>query len=74
MNHRKHKWTAEEVQQWYRDTGAITYYNNLDSNIVVRKPNRCGWTVNWSNPKAYMMQLGILVSVWLLVYVLHKML
>ena len=26
----KRKWTAEEVQQWYRDTGAFTYANPDD--------------------------------------------
>lgn len=46
MKHKKHKWTAEDVQQWYRDTGAITYCNRQDLNIVVRKPNGLGWTVN----------------------------
>ena len=52
MNQQKHKWTDEEIKRWYRDTGAITYYNKLDLNIVVHKPNGYGWTVNWSNPKA----------------------
>ncbi len=28
----KRKWIAEEVQQWYRDTGAFIYYNSNDSN------------------------------------------
>lgn len=32
----KRKWTAEEVQQWYRDTGAVTYVNPDDLNIVVK--------------------------------------
>ena len=68
----KRKWTAEEVQQWYRDTGAITYYNTRDLNIVVRKPNGYGWTVNWANPKAYLMQLCILIFVWLIIYLLHE--
>lgn len=36
----KRKWTAEEVQQWYRDTGAVTYANPEDWNIVVKKPCR----------------------------------
>ena len=52
----KQKWTAEEIQQWYRDTGAFTYYNPNDSNIVVKKPRREGLTVNWANPKAYLLQ------------------
>ena len=42
----KRKWTAEEVQQWYRDTGAFTYANPDDLNIVVKKHSRDGLTVN----------------------------
>ncbi len=30
----KRKWTAEEVQQWYRDTGAVTYVNPDDLNML----------------------------------------
>ena len=47
----KRKWTAEEVQQWYRDTGAFTYANPYDLNIIVKKPRREGLTVNLANPK-----------------------
>ena len=51
----KRKWTEEEVQQWYRDTGAFTYANPDDLNVVVKKPRRAGLTVNWANPKAYLL-------------------
>ena len=39
----KRKWTAEEVSQWYRDTGALTYANPYDLNIVVKKPRSEGY-------------------------------
>ena len=42
----KRKWTTEEVRQWYRDTGAITYANPDDLNIVVKKPRSEVLTVN----------------------------
>ena len=58
----KRKWTAEEVRQWYRDTGALTYANPYDLNIVVKKPRSEGYTVNWANPKAYILQ-GIILAV-----------
>lgn len=58
----KRKWTAEEVMQWYRDTGAFTYANPDDLNIVVKKPRSEGYTVNWANPKAYILQ-GIILAV-----------
>lgn len=64
----KRKWTAEEVQQWYRDTGAVTYVNPDDLNIVVKKYRREGFTVNWANPKAYLL-LGAILAV--VVAVLH---
>lgn len=66
----KRKWTAEEVQQWYRDTRAFTYYNPDDSNIVVKKPKREGLTVNWANPKAYLLQGVILALVFAIVFLL----
>ena len=58
----KRKWTAEEVMQWYRDTGAFTYANPDDLNIIVKKPRSEGYTVNWANPKAYILQ-GIILAV-----------
>ena len=58
----KRKWTAEEVKQWYRDTGAFTYANPDDLNIIVKKPRSEGYTVNWANPKAYILQ-GIIFAV-----------
>ncbi len=64
----KRNWTAEEVQQWYRDTGAFTYYNLNDSNIVVKKPRCEGLTVNWANPKAYLLQGIILALVFVIVF------
>ena len=66
----KRKWTAEEVQQWYQDTGAFTYHNPDDWNIIVRKPRREGFTVNWANPKAYLLQGIILALVFAIVLLL----
>lgn len=55
----KHKWSAGEVKQWYRDNGALTYgniYANPDDlNIVVKKPRSEGLTLNFANPKAYLL-------------------
>lgn len=64
----KRKWNAEEVQQWYRDTGALTYHNPEDLNMVVKKPRRQGYTVNWANPKAHLLQGLILVVVFAIVF------
>lgn len=58
----KRKWTAEEVQQWYLDTAAFTYANPDDLNIIVKKPRREGFTVNWANPKAYLLQCSWLIK------------
>ena len=67
-NSDKRKWTAEEVQQWYRNTGAFTYANPDDLNIIVKKPSRKGFTVNRANPKAYLLQGAILIVVFAIVY------
>lgn len=58
----KRKWTTEEVQQWYQDTGAFTYSNPNDLNIVVKKPRSEGLTLNWANPKAYLLQ-GVILAI-----------
>ena len=70
----KRKWTAEEVKQWYRDTGAFTYANPNDLNIVVKKPRSEGLTVNWANPKAYLLLGAILAVVFIILYFGNKML
>ena len=66
----KRKWTVQEVQQWYQDTGAFTYANPYDLNIIVKKPRREGLTVNWANPKAYLLQGVILVVVFTILHLL----
>lgn len=69
-NSDKRKWTVEEVQQWYRDTGVFTYANPDDLNIIVKKPRREGFTVNWANPKAYLLQGALLAAVFAIIYLL----
>lgn len=61
MQHRR-KWTAEEVKQWYNDTGAVTYANPGDLNIIVKKPQSEGLTVNWANPKSFLLLAVILAA------------
>ena len=63
----KRKWTAQEVKEWYQATGALTYCNKEDANIVVKKSRSEGWTVNWANPKAYLLQGGILAIVFAII-------
>ena len=70
----KRKWAAEEVKQWYRETGAFTYANPNDLNIIVKKPRSKGLTVNWANPKAYLLLGAILASVFAVLYVLKQVL
>ena len=66
----KWKWTDQEVKQWYQDTGAFTYANPNDLNIIVKKPKREGLTVNWANPKAYLLQGVILAVVFTILHLL----
>ena len=67
----KRKWTDREVQQWYLLHNTPVYANKEDSSIVVRKYKRMGWTVNWANPLAWVMQGAILAAVFALVYFLN---
>lgn len=66
----KRKWTAEEVRQWYTATGAITYSNPEDLNIIVKKPKSEGFTVNWANPKSYLLLGAILIALFAVVSLL----
>ena len=68
----KRKWTAQEVSQWYQDTGAFTYVNPADLNVVVRKPRSDGLTVNWANPKAYALMGAILAIVFAVLHFAGK--
>ena len=56
------------MKQWYLLTGAVTYANPEDLNVVVRKPRSHGLTVNWANPKAYLLMGGILAVVFGVLY------
>ena len=67
---KKRKWTAQEVKEWSQATGAFTYSNKEDANIVVKKPRSEGWTVNWANPKAYLLQGCILAIVFAIIQLL----
>ncbi len=68
----KRKWSAEEVKQWYRDNSALTYgniYANPDDlNIVVKKPRSEGLTLNFANPKAYLLLGAILAVVFTIIH------
>lgn len=59
---KKRKWTAEEINQWYKETGALTYANAGDANIIVKKPKSLGLTVNWANPFSYVL-IGLILAV-----------
>lgn len=67
----KKKWTAEEVKQWYIATNAFTYANPEDANIVVKKPRSEGLTVNWANPKSYLLLGAILAVVFIILHFLN---
>ena len=68
MSHGKLKWTDEEVRQWYQDTGAVTYSNPEDLNVIVSGHGRNKLTVNWANPKAYLVIAGLLAVVLILCF------
>ena len=67
MSYGKRKWTDEEVRQWYQDTGAVTYSNPEDRNLIAPGHERNKLTVNWANPKAYLVIVGLL-AVLLILY------
>lgn len=68
----KHRWTSSQVQAWYFRHSAITYANQEDTNVVVHKPNGLGWTVNWANPLAYLLQTIILAAVFGLLAIIQR--
>ena len=66
MSYGKRKWTDEEVRQWYKDTGAVTYSNPKDRNVIVPGHEHNKLTVNWADPKAYLMIAGLLAVLLIL--------
>ncbi len=68
----KRKWSADEVKQWYRDNKSFPYANIYanpdDLNIVVKKPRSEGLTLNFANPKAYLLIGTILAAVFTILY------
>ena len=68
MSHGKRKWTDEEVRQWYQDTGEVIYSNPEDRNVIVPGLKGNKLTVNWANPKAYLVIAGLLAVVQILYF------
>ncbi|MBR3840891.1 MAG: hypothetical protein IKM20_07140 [Erysipelotrichales bacterium] len=66
----KRKWTVEEVEDWYKKKGMLVYYNPSDLNMIVKKSWGNGYTVNWANPKAYLLQGTIIVIALTAIYLL----
>ena len=68
MSFEKRKWTEEEVRRWYQDTGEVTYSNPNDRNVIVPGPSGNKLTVNWANPKAYLVIAGLLAVLLILCF------
>lgn len=68
----KRKWTPDEVRQWMEQHGTHSfYYNKEDSNVIVRKRNiGLGWTLNAANPLSYVLLGGILLVVFLTLWLI----
>ena len=69
MAHKKRKWTDAEVRQWYNDSGSVTYSNPEDRNLIVPGYERNKLTVNWANPKAYLVIAGLLAVMLILCFI-----
>jgi uncharacterized membrane protein len=59
----KRKWTNEEIGEYRKTHGAFFYFNKEDSNIFIPKVSGFGWTLNWSNPIAWLLILAILILI-----------
>ena len=71
MSYGKRKWTDEEVRQWYKDTGAVTYSNPKDLNVIVPGLRCNKLTVNWANPKAYLVIAGLLAAILIPYFIIY---
>ena len=71
MAHKKRKWTDAEVRQWYQDTGEVIYSNPEDRNVIVPGPRCNKLTVNWANPKAYLVIAGLLAAILIPYFILY---
>lgn len=62
----KHKYTLEELKEWYREHGVgFIYYNPDDRNIWVPKASGLGFTLNFAHPLSFAIMalvLGVIVG------------
>lgn len=70
---KRRKWTKEEVCQWYRETGAVTYDNPEDRNVFVPNHRGTGSDVNWGNPLTYLLHIAAVAVILLLFYMSHNL-
>ena len=63
-----------ELQDYENKMYQLQYIemNFNDSNIVIKKPRHEGLTVNWANPKAYLLQGIVLAPVFVTVFLLKN--
>jgi uncharacterized membrane protein len=59
----KRKWTKEEIEEYRKIHGAFFYFNKKDSNIFIPKVYGIGWTLNWSNPIAWILIIAVLILI-----------
>ncbi len=71
MSYEKRKWSEDEVRKWYQDTGEVTYSNPEDLNVIVPGPGGNKLTVNWANPKSYLLVAGLLAVVLILYFIMY---
>ena len=56
----KHKWTRQEVVEFRKKHGDGFYFNPEDTNVFVPKARSLGWTLNLSNPIAWLIVAALI--------------
>ena len=60
----RRKFSDEEVLKWQEEHDQSFFYiNPNDSNIVVKRRSRFGWTVNLAHPGAWLLVVAIIALV-----------
>jgi len=64
----KRKWTQTEISSYKKKNGQHFYYNKEDSNIIILKESRLGFSLDWANPWSWIIVIYIIIFVVLSIF------
>ena len=66
----RHKYSKEEIQEWYKEHPGALYFNRNDSNLFVPKRYTFGFSPNFAHPAAWIIVIVVIGLIAMLIF--HK--